>query len=581
MNLLHSLGRTPWLTALSGFALATLLAVTLALFGWFFPALSLLSLIILFGSFGIALWSLYRSRELFRLTTIGGLALVALITTSQATPSIFTGRDQGSIGIAAWSLAENHELAFRSDASEAFFEVYGPGRALNFPGFSYTDTGALITQFPLGYISYLALFVSWLGLSGLLIGNAFLFVASGWSFLELALLFLPRRSALLATVLFATSFITLWLVKLTLTENLALLLYLILASSLVRIDRDQDARFLPLAILTAFLFALTRIEGFVIAGLVLSWMLYRPHVRSFFLSLPKRWLVPSLFFFAFLFLRDLFMNLPFYTMIAKAGLKYWNELFGSAGGAGTNEPALGPILFSYGLFPIFLLGIAALLFGLMKRRYTLLLPLLIAAPTLLYLVNGHISDDHPWLLRRYAFTLFPLFLLATACLIENMSHRVKDEQRAWVISTAFAILFALQCYPALQTIQSHEQSGLLEQTAHLSTLITDRDLLLVDRGSSGDPFALVAGPLSTIHHKNAVYFFNPEDYSRIDRSKFDHIYLLAAEDALGRYAEAFGENLLPVETLSFSSPRLTAKAAFAPPEIDRVKSDALLFQITE
>lgn len=518
---------------------------------------------------------------MIRIVAIAGLSFIALITTIQATPSIFTGRDQGSIGIAAWNLAQNHELAFRSPASDLFFEIYGPGRALNFPGFSYTDTGALITQFPLGYISYLALFVSWFGLSGLLIANGFLFVVSGWTFLELALVFVSRRSAFLATALFATSFITLWLTKLTLTENLALLLYLGLTFALVRIDRDQDARFLPLAILISFLFALTRIEGFVIATLTLSWILYRPHSRALVLALPKHWFIPSLLFFAFLFLRDLFMNLPFYTMIAKAGVKYWNELSGVAGSTGTSEPALGPILFSYGLFPIFLLGIAALLFGLMKRRYTLFLPLLVAAPTLIYLINGHISDDHPWLLRRYAFTLFPFFLLATTCLIENISQRVKNDWSSPALTIVFGILFAFQAYPALQTLRSQEQSGLLEQTEYVSTLITERDLLLIDRGASGDPFALIAGPLSSIHNRNAVYFFNPEDYTRMDRSKFDRIYLLTAEDGLGRYAEAFGENLLPLQTITFSFPRLTTLQSFDFPVIQPVKSDTLLFQITE
>lgn len=581
MNFLPALLRTPWLTALSGFVLALLLALTLALFGWFVPFLASVALLFLFGGIGVALYGLFRSDERGRLAIIAFAAIIAFIVAARAEPSIFTGRDQGSIGFAAWQLAENHELAFRSPASDAFFEIYGPGRALNFPGFSYTESGALITQFPLGYTSYLALFVSWFGISGLLVGNAFLFTLSCWSFFELLSLFVSRRSAFYGAGLFMTSFITLWLTELALTENLALLLYLVLAGALVRLDRERDARFLPLVIITAFLFALTRIEGFIIAGITFAFLVLRPHLRAHLLATSKRWMIPALLFLVFLFLRDLFMNLPFYTMIGKAALKYWNELQSTASGAVGSDPALGPILFSYGLFPVFLLGIASLLFGLMKRRFSLIIPVLVAAPTLIYLINGHISDDHPWLLRRYAFTLFPLFLLATACLIEHLAERYQNSWKNRTIPAAFILLFAVQCWPAFQTIQTREQSGLLEQTEYLETLFTERDLILIDRGASGDPFSLLAGPLSSLHGKNAVYFFNPEDYGRLDRSPFERTYLLAAEDSLGRYLDAFGERLLPVQTASFVFPVLGVKAPYALPEESLVTSDALLFRITE
>lgn len=581
MNFLPAFSRTPWLTALSGFVLALTLALTLALFGWFSPFFASIALILFFGTTSIAITALFRSKDHGRLLLLASLAFLACIIAFRAEPSIFTGRDQGSIGLAAVELAENHELAFRNAASDVFFDIYGPGRALNFPGFSYTESGALITQFPLGYTSYLALFVSWFGIHGLLIGNAFLFVLSGWSFFELLCLFVSRRTAFYGTGLFATSFITIWLTELALTENLALLLYLILAGALTKLDRDNDTRFLPLVILTAFLFALTRIEGFVIAAITFSLLIWRPHLRAHLFALPKHWAIPTLLFFTLLFLRDLFMNLPFYTMIGKAALKYWNELSGSAGTGGQAEPALGPILFSYGLFPIFILGIASLLFGIMKRRFTLFIPVLIAAPTLLYLINGHISDDHPWLLRRYAFTLFPLFLLATICLIEGLATRSAHTWRNRIIPAVFTILFAFQCYPALQAIQTREQRGLLTQAEYLAALFTERDLILIDRGASGDPFALIAGPLSSLYGKNAVYFFNPEDYARLDRSKFDRVYLLTAEDSLGRYYDAFNDRLLPIQTVSFAFPALNTKTPYASPQGHEVTSNALLFQITE
>lgn len=579
MDLFFRFSRTPWLTASSGLILALILALTLSLFGWFFPPLTLLALILLFGGVGFALFSLFQAKDLTRLTLIGLLSLLALVIALRTEPSVFTGRDQGSISLAALELSTNYELAFRSPVSDAFFEIYGPGRALNFPGFSYTESGALITQFPLGYTSYLALFSSWFGVSGLVLGNALLFILSGWTFFELLSLFVTRKSALFGTALFVTSFLPIWLMTLTLTENLALLLYLTIAKALVRLDQDDDPRFLPLIILTGFLLALTRIEGFVIAGIMLAFIILRPKLRAHLLALPKRFAIPAILFLGFLFLRDLFMNLPFYTMIGKAALKYWHELSGTGGGG--SNPAIGPILFSYGLFPIFLLGIASLLFGLMKRKFTLLIPVLLAAPTLLYLLNGHISDDHPWLLRRYAFTIFPLLLLATVCLIENLKGHLAGTWQQRFSLAAFAALFLLQLSPAFAAFKTVEYDTLLDQTKTLSQFFTEKDLVLIDRGTTGDPFALLAGPLATLYGKNAVYFFNPDDYDRLDRSGFDRVYLLTAEDSLGRYADTFGDRLLPVQTVSFTFPALAAKIPYAAPEENRIESNALIFQITE
>ncbi len=570
--------QNPWLITLSGFVLALTLALTLALFGWFSPGLTLCAAVFLFGGIGLSLVVLYQKHDRLRLILIGVLTLGAIFIAIRTEPTVFTGRDQGSIALASLELAAQHELAFRTPVSDAFFAVYGPGRALNFPGFSYTDTGALITQFPLGYIAYLGIFTSWFGPTGLLIANALLFILSGWTFFELLTLFVSRRNALLGTILFATSFIIVWLTQITLTENLALFLFLSLVVALVYFHQDNDAHFLPALLVTGFLLALTRIEGFVIAPLALAYILYRPTLRNHLLRLPKKWTVPTLLFLSFLFLRDFFMNLPFYTTLGKAALKYWHTL--SAGTSAGTEPNLGPILISYGLFPLFVLGIAALIFEVMQRRTRLIIPILLAAPTLIYLLNGHISDDHPWLLRRYAFTLFPLFLLATVVLWDSLETKLGDGQKKLFAAVCFSFLFIFQIPPSFQALKTVEYQTLYEQTLSLGQQFGDRDLILIDRGSTGDPFAMITGPLATLDGKNAVYFFNPEDYSRIDRHAFEHTYLLTTAESLSRYAEVFDTRLIPRDVISFSSPTLIVPSAFAWPETSIVKSDALLFEVT-
>lgn len=575
---LHRINPNPWLLALSGLAITLILALTGALFGIFSSLLTSMALLCLCGGIGLAFFLLGRSRDWWRLGVIGGLICLSILVAVRTEPSLFTGRDQGSLAIASLELSKNHELAFRTTAADAFFAIYGPGRALNFPGFAYTDTGALITQFPLGYISYLALFAQWFGPNGLLVGNAFLFVLSGWTFFELCSLFVNRRIAVFGTLLFATSFLMVWLTQLTLTENLALLLFLALTLALTRLVKDEAYQFLPLVILLGFLLALTRIEGFLIAPIAFGFILFKPSLRNRLFSLPKLILIPAFLFLGFLLLRDLFMNLPFYTMIAKAGTKYWHEL-GSMG-TGTTEPSLGPIFVSYGLFLIFLLGLTSLLFGLMRRRFSLFIPVLLAAPTFLYLLNGHISDDHPWLLRRYAFTLFPLFLLATVVLWNFLEEKLSPPRRLLFGLSCFMLLLIPQAGPALVTWQVVEHRSLQDQARDFAHSFGAHDLILIDRMATGDPYAMLPGPLASVFGKQAVYFFNPADYARLDRDAFEHIYLLTTTDSLGRYAALLGNSLLPVEQVTFTYPDLDSAHGFAWPVEKIISSEAILYEIT-
>lgn len=67
---------------------------------------------------------------------------------------------------------------------------------------------------------------------------------------------------------------------------------------------------------------------------------------------------------------------------------------------------------------------------------------------------------------------------------------------------------------------------MLEQTGNIADSFGPRDLILIDRNTSGSPFTMIAGPLSSLYHKNAVYFFNPEDLGKIDRTPYERVWLV-------------------------------------------------------
>ena len=149
---------------------------------------------------------------------------VVLIFSHYTIPTVFSGRDQGSFSEAAIRLSQNHHLKFSTDASREFFKIYGPGKALNFPGFDYTKDGQLTTQFPLGYTSWLAAFYGIFGLNGFILANGVCFFIFLLSFYLVTRQYAKSSVALLSLLFIVSSFAFSWFFKFTVSENLALML---------------------------------------------------------------------------------------------------------------------------------------------------------------------------------------------------------------------------------------------------------------------------------------------------------------------------------------------------------------------
>ncbi len=123
---------------------------------------------------GAITWTL-PSRD-FALPVLSAL-LFALIIATVTVPTVFDGRDQGSLADAAIRLATTHTLVDHTPESDMFFALYGRGQALHFPGYFYAPDGALVTQFPLPYTTFLAGWYGIFGMTGLIIANALLLIS--------------------------------------------------------------------------------------------------------------------------------------------------------------------------------------------------------------------------------------------------------------------------------------------------------------------------------------------------------------------------------------------------------------------
>lgn len=552
-------GATPLLSESDRSIISRISGAWLAfLFGTFFLATSgmftdnaviSLSVIALSGTL-VALRKLRPSREL----AIVGLALFAfvfLISFPSSSPSVFSGRDQGSYAEAAIRLAHEHSLHSHIPAvAQDFFHIYGAGKSLNVPGFFFTPDGSLITQFPLGSITWLGSNISLFGIAGLSLANAFTIFLSLLLLFAFLRLFLSFPFAFGGLAVAALSFPFVWIQEQTLSENLALPLFLALSFYTVLFLKEPRRWSWWMIILSATFLSLTRIEGFAILAIAVIFVFLRRESRACLFSHSLATILPATLFVGAVLSVDIHANLPFYTTIGKAALKFFLADSSTISSISVSPPSTIrtlEVFWTYGMISVVALALLGLIFLIKKREHLRLTPFWLAIPTFVYLISPQISSDHPWMLRRFVFAFWPTaILLALFGLTRLHEHfNTRHPNKIFFRPAFFSALFcSLLVLPALPTTAPRlffaENRNLLADTETLSKNFSDGDLILVDRMSSGDPFSIIADPMSTLFGKNAVYFFNPEDLMRIDIARFDHVYLIVRNEDESMYRTTLG-----------------------------------------
>ena len=518
--------------------------------GWLGLTLSLLSIFykliiviyLIFGALSLVYILNFNSTKLkinYRFFVILFLTLGAiLIFSTYSTPTIFSGRDQGSLSEAAIQLSQNHQISFSSPASQEFFKIYGPGKALNFPGFNYTDSGELSTQFPLGYISWLAIFYTLFGLSGFIIANSLTFFIFVFSFYLVTRYYLKPSSSILATLLVLTSFIFSWFFKFTLSENLALMLTWFGIYQFVLFTKDKS-RFYLLASLASFILLIfTRVEalGFLAVIVAILLIKYKDWKYLFFVIIGKK-IILLIGGFLLIYFFNLAFDSQSYTSMLKGILSPFISL-----GSGLKDYSqessvsffatsfyVGKVFYIYALFNFLLFGIVGFIYLWRKRKFEVLVPFLIVLPTFIYVIHPSISSDHPWMLRRFVFAVVPISILYSIWFFDHFF------KKRFYFNFAIAILLITNLLVFLPYLTISPNKNLLPQIETLSQNFQASDLVLVDREATGDGWEMMTGPMNFLFHKQAVYFFNPQDLDKIDRSNFSNTYFIIPDKNLDFY----------------------------------------------
>ena len=536
-----------------------------------------------------------------------------------ATPTIFSGRDQGSISEAAVRLSQNHKLEFSTPASSEFFKIYGSGKALNFPGFHYTPEGQLTTQFPLVYISWLASFYSFFGLTGLIIANAvFLFIFLTSLYL-LARNFVKEKFAYILLSLAATSFPVFWFFKFTLSENMALALlwisilwiYLfikeqrLLRPSTQNLEKSDDPNkknilspnlreqendknfvggfFYSSFLISAGLLVFTRIEGIflLLSGFLTIFFLTRKN--PFWRERKKFLIIYPAIFLAILLIMNFTKDFYFYKEIAKALFHVEQDQAGTSSTlAGIFSPVISEfkVFFLYGIASSLLLGIFGVIWLWTKKQWEKMIPFFIVLPSLVYLVNPWISSDHPWMLRRFVFSIIPVFLFYSVLFLQDWTMEEKMKHRKIVSWALIVIMIFSNFFIFFRYFTFSENKGLLQETQKISENFSQNDLVLVDRSAAGDGWTMITGPMNFLYNINTVYLFNPKDVEKIDRSRFEKIYLIASNQNIQFFVQSLGkENLISAKDYSIKNEKLSNFGDFFLPEKENYEIKGKIFEV--
>ena len=527
------------------------------------------------------------SRELL-LASIAFL-FVVIVFSIFSEPSVFTGRDQGSFSEAAARLAQNHKLEFSTPASDEFFKLHESGRALNFPGFYYTKSGTLVTQFSLVYISWLASFFAVFGVIGFTIANGLLLYIFFLTFYLLLRLFLKNSSALPIMLLTATSFVFMWFSKLTLSENIALPLVWLTILSLMLFLKNQRKLYYFIFLSSATLLCFARIEG--IAFLIASIILISLHKEARLFVKEKstsRFFLPALVLLI-AFMANIYVDIYFYKEILKALLpsvtlpqaKYLGEIKNNV----LPNFYTGKIFYLYGLLGFFVIGVLGIIFNFWKKEFYKLVPFFITLPTFVYFFDSQITPDHPWMLRRFMFSLLPVAIFYTGLLLGKWFETKPTEKNAngaKALAVFVGIVLLSMNLPAfLKYVSYSENKSLLAQTQTLSAKFSANDLILIDQQATGDGWSMLGGPMNYLYKKNAVYFFNNQDLAKLDTSAFSNVYLITPDQQVPFYlSSTIGKKLTQVNDYTLNTTRLNIQqGSVSLPEKKNVTVSGKIFLI--
>ncbi len=571
---------------------AVLVSVLLAILGIFYPLIVGLYIIgIIFW-----LWRLQRKNKLIikfcsarERVLLVGLILWISVLSAFTVPTIFGGRDEGSLATSAFLINQDHSLSHQSKSINTFAKIYGEGKALNFPGFFYQKKGdanfVLRSQFLPGYSAYLANFAYSSKVNLLKFANALPLIIFLLAFFSVSKQITKSdKFSFLAVVGLATTIPLTLFYKFTLSEIFFASLLWSGLYFLIKYLQNSSPKFDSALFWFVFIPLLptvfVRIESFAIIFILVLILILKKHSR---LHIPK-YQIPILLIILLSVISIVLFN-NFFVATLKG---FFSSLLNAGPSVSENLTAhsLIPkmwqnfyalkVFYIYNLIPFFVLGFLAVIRLLKEKKWLYLMPVFLLGVTGIYFIDANISLDHPWMLRRFVFSLIPLGILYTVILFQR--YPLRQKRISNLILTILIVSNILMIGPF---VISKQNDGLLNQVKLLSTKFQANDLILVSQKSSGSGWSLISAPLHTVFQKQAVYFFNPNDFAKIDASNYNHIYLITSKEEIPLYKQVLSlEKTKKKENYSLQNQYLEpTKNPLQFPKIISTKTSGVIYEL--
>jgi hypothetical protein len=353
---------------------------------------------------------------------------------------------------------------------------------------------------------------------------------------------------LFALPLLMLSFPFFWQARSNYAEPLAFaLLFGAILTVIYLFQQKKPALWLAgLALFYLLNFTFVRVEGLLILilAVILIYFKFKTAQQSFFTRTTNCFLGIST-----LLLISYFVSItPFFEKLIKDLIDYApgrsieSEATSAPAGLEVTQLYLTRVFLKYQLLPLIILGLIQIFSQMIqffktrkpqqrKKLISQMIPIFLAGPFLIYFLKPMISLDHPWLLRRFMFAVWPLLVLSAVVLIHRLSKKTIP---------GFAFLSLLVAWSLLLFFNYgfiRENTELTRELARLSQQFSEKDLILVDKSTAPDSWSLISAPLRFLFAKNAVYIYNPADISKIKATDFDSVYLLTAPDHSNLYQD--------------------------------------------
>jgi hypothetical protein len=188
------------------------------------------------------------------------------------------------------------------------------------------------------------------------------------------------------------------------------------------------------------------------------------------------------------------------------------------------------VFYAYAMHIFAIFGTLGILYFL-KQKKEVLLPLAIILPSFIYLFYPNISPDHPWMLRRFLFTVIPAIIFYAVLFLGSIFKK----RLYFYLVAGIVLLINVPVFVKYLPIVPHKK--LLSEIENISDNFRSYDLVLIDRETTGDGWSMLTGPMSFLFKKQAVYFFNTEDFFKINTHNYSEVYLLIPDSKASFYRE--------------------------------------------